>query len=346
MRGYTHGIHFPPLPTPPSPLYTFKDRLTITPIPPYTLSPPRLNPKSPHPPTRSFIRRRVADPRDAEDILQDVFHALVEANRLLMPIDHVTGWLYRVARNRIIDLFRARRPNRSSSRTCCRRRMRAGGEFARTVLFDALEEAIARAAGGAARRLHRPRTGRTQLQGDVRGDGRERQHPVVAEAYAVLRLRERLQHLRRHDEGHEDLHMNIKRFMEVAIHHPAADRGRAVIAAIVVVRLRRDRDAALELAAAAALRLARDHAAAGIRAAGAVPDAVWRVRRRRRWRPSSQTDDPGGARAIARPAVQHDSFGSGRRGDRQLELDTEEPGIGVGGGVDSCGVSAASGVKA
>jgi RNA polymerase sigma factor (sigma-70 family) len=58
---------------------------------------------------RNFIRRRVADPRDAEDILQDVFYKLVEANRLLMPIDHVTGWLFRVARNRITDLFRKRR---------------------------------------------------------------------------------------------------------------------------------------------------------------------------------------------------------------------------------------------
>src|SRR5216117_1788519 len=55
---------------------------------------------------RNFIRRRVPDPRDAEDILQDVFSRLVEANRLLMPIDHVTGWLFRVARNRITDFFR------------------------------------------------------------------------------------------------------------------------------------------------------------------------------------------------------------------------------------------------
>lgn len=55
---------------------------------------------------RNFIRRRVADPADAEDILQEVFYKLVEANRLLMPIDHVTGWLFRVARNRITDLFR------------------------------------------------------------------------------------------------------------------------------------------------------------------------------------------------------------------------------------------------
>ncbi len=59
---------------------------------------------------RNFIRRRVPDPRDAEDVLQDVFYALVEANRLLMPIEHVTGWLFRVARNRITDLFRKKRP--------------------------------------------------------------------------------------------------------------------------------------------------------------------------------------------------------------------------------------------
>src|SRR5579862_8686176 len=58
----------------------------------------------------NFIRGRVPDPRDAEDILQDVFYELVEANRLLMPIEHVTGWLFRVARNRITDLFRKKRP--------------------------------------------------------------------------------------------------------------------------------------------------------------------------------------------------------------------------------------------
>jgi RNA polymerase sigma factor (sigma-70 family) len=59
---------------------------------------------------RGFIRRHVPDPLDAEDILQDVFYELVEANRLLMPIDHVTAWLFRVARNRITDLFRKKRP--------------------------------------------------------------------------------------------------------------------------------------------------------------------------------------------------------------------------------------------
>jgi RNA polymerase sigma factor (sigma-70 family) len=59
---------------------------------------------------RNFIRRRVPNPSDAEDIVQEVFCELVEANRLLMPIEHVTGWLFRVARNRIIDLLRKKRP--------------------------------------------------------------------------------------------------------------------------------------------------------------------------------------------------------------------------------------------
>src|SRR6184192_3499251 len=59
---------------------------------------------------RNFIRRRVLDPLDAEDILQEVFYELVEANRLLMPIEHVTGWLFRVARNRITELFRKEKP--------------------------------------------------------------------------------------------------------------------------------------------------------------------------------------------------------------------------------------------
>ncbi|MBZ5506762.1 MAG: sigma-70 family RNA polymerase sigma factor [Acidobacteriia bacterium] len=59
---------------------------------------------------RNFIRQRVPDPSDVEDIVQDVFYKLVEANRLLMPIEHITGWLFRVARNRITDLFRKKRP--------------------------------------------------------------------------------------------------------------------------------------------------------------------------------------------------------------------------------------------
>jgi RNA polymerase sigma factor (sigma-70 family) len=55
---------------------------------------------------RNFIRRRVADRDDAEDVLQDVFYELVEAYRLMKPVEQVTAWLFRVARNRITDLFR------------------------------------------------------------------------------------------------------------------------------------------------------------------------------------------------------------------------------------------------
>jgi len=64
---------------------------------------------------RNFIRGRVPDPSDVEDILQEVFYELVRANRLLMPIDHVTGWLFRVARNRITDLFRKKKPESFSN---------------------------------------------------------------------------------------------------------------------------------------------------------------------------------------------------------------------------------------
>jgi RNA polymerase sigma factor (sigma-70 family) len=58
---------------------------------------------------RNFIRKGVADEADAEDILQDVFYEFVEAYRLMKPIEQAGAWLFRVARNRIIDLFRKRR---------------------------------------------------------------------------------------------------------------------------------------------------------------------------------------------------------------------------------------------
>jgi len=104
---------------------------------------------------RRFIRRRVGDPRDAEDVLQDVFSALVEANRLLVPIDHVTGWLFRVARNRITDLFRRKKPDSLGDAAVVEDDERlpledllpspdAGPEalYARNLLLDELGEAI------------------------------------------------------------------------------------------------------------------------------------------------------------------------------------------------------------
>jgi RNA polymerase sigma factor (sigma-70 family) len=105
---------------------------------------------------RSFIRRRVPDPRDVEDILQDVFYELVEANRLLVPLDHVTGWLFRVARNRIVDLFRKKKPENFSDAAMVDdegERLRvedmlpssdAGPEamYVRSMLLDELEDAL------------------------------------------------------------------------------------------------------------------------------------------------------------------------------------------------------------
>lgn len=94
---------------------------------------------------RNFIRRRVADPRDVEDIVQEVFSELVEANALLMPIDHITGWLFRVARNRIIDLFRRKKPERfDDGKDVLLPSLDAGPEdaYARRVLLDELEDAI------------------------------------------------------------------------------------------------------------------------------------------------------------------------------------------------------------
>lgn len=105
---------------------------------------------------RRFIRRRVPDPRDVDDILQDVFYELVEANRLLMPIDHVTGWLFRVARNRITDLFRKKTPvSFSEAAVADEGGERLGvedllpspdagpeGLYARAVLLDELERAL------------------------------------------------------------------------------------------------------------------------------------------------------------------------------------------------------------
>jgi RNA polymerase sigma factor (sigma-70 family) len=64
---------------------------------------------------RNFIRRRVADEGEVEDVLQEVFYELVEAYRMMKPVEEVSAWMYRVARNRIVDLFRKRRPTVSTS---------------------------------------------------------------------------------------------------------------------------------------------------------------------------------------------------------------------------------------
>ena len=77
---------------------------------------------------RNFIRKRVPNEADVEELLQEVFYELVEANRLLMPIDYVTGWLFSVARNRITDLFRKKRPENFTDAAVDGRRRRAAAD--------------------------------------------------------------------------------------------------------------------------------------------------------------------------------------------------------------------------
>lgn len=102
---------------------------------------------------RSFIRKRVSDSGEAEDILQDVFFELIEAYRLMKPIEQVTAWLFRVARNRIIDLFRKKKPGSlneplsDEDGDTLEDLLPSPDEgpeaaYARTILFDALEEAL------------------------------------------------------------------------------------------------------------------------------------------------------------------------------------------------------------
>lgn len=98
---------------------------------------------------RNFIRSRVPDPGDAEDILQDVFYELVNASRLMQPLEQVTAWLYRVATNRIIDLFRKKKPLTLSSEEWLNLddllpSPEAGPEaaYARSVLLDEIDAAL------------------------------------------------------------------------------------------------------------------------------------------------------------------------------------------------------------
>ncbi len=161
---------------------------------------------------RSFIRRHVANEADVEDLLQEVFFELVRAHRLLLPIDFVTGWLYRVARNRITDLFRKKRPQAFTEAAMETEEgellqledllpARDGGpeaEYMRNVLLDELRRAIAEL----------PRDQREifvahELEGRsfkelAMESGVNVNTLLSRKRYAVLHLRERLQGI--HDE--------------------------------------------------------------------------------------------------------------------------------------------------
>jgi RNA polymerase sigma factor (sigma-70 family) len=157
----------------------------------------------------NFIRRRVPDPGDAEDILQDVFYRLVEANRLLMPIEHITGWLFRVARNRITDLFRKKEPESFSEIAMADENGEglqfedllpspdAGPEavYARNLLLEELKHAL-----GELPREQREVFMAHEFEGrsfkELSEDAGVSVNTLLSrKRYAVLHLRERLQHV-------------------------------------------------------------------------------------------------------------------------------------------------------
>ena len=161
---------------------------------------------------RNFIARRVANEGDADDILQDVFYEVVEAYRGTHPVDLASAWLFRVARNRIIDLFRKKKPDSlneevGSSETDSERNSvtledllpspDAGPDaiYARAVLLEHLEEAIDEL----------PEEHRTVfLANEVEGTSFKQMSEetgvsintlLARKRYAVLRLREKLEEI-------------------------------------------------------------------------------------------------------------------------------------------------------
>jgi len=158
---------------------------------------------------RNFIRLRVADPSDVEDILQDVFYKLVEANRLLMPIDHITGWLFRVARNRIIDLFRMTKTERFGDRLSINEQddeLRfedllpspdAGpdAQYTRKVLLDELELAIDELPKEQREVFVAHELEGRSFEQIAKETGVSLNTLLSRKRYAVLRLRRRLHHI-------------------------------------------------------------------------------------------------------------------------------------------------------
>jgi len=161
---------------------------------------------------RNFIRKRVPNESDVEDLLQEVFYELVAANRLLMPIDYVTGWLFRVARNRITDLFRKKRPENFADAAMENEEGELlrieellpspdGGpeaEYFRSVLLDELELAV-----GELPAEQREVFIAHEIEGrsfkEMAAESGVNVNTLLArKRYAVLRLRQRLQSI--HDE--------------------------------------------------------------------------------------------------------------------------------------------------
>jgi len=161
---------------------------------------------------RSFIRRRVSNEADVEDLLQEVFYELVEANRLLMPIEYVTGWLYRVARNRITDLFRKKKPENFADATIENEDGEllgiedllpspdAGPEAAylRRVLLDELQQALSELPAEQREVFIAHEIEGRSFKEMSEASGVNVNTLLARKRYAVLHLRERLQTI--HDE--------------------------------------------------------------------------------------------------------------------------------------------------
>ena len=161
---------------------------------------------------RSFIRRRVPNEADVEDLLQEVFYELVEAHRLLVPIDYVTGWLFRIARNRITDLFRKKRPENFTDRAVRDKEGEllriedllpspdAGPEalYVRNLLLDELKLALGELPGEQRDVFVAPELEGRSFKELSAESGVSVNTLLSRKRYAVLHLRERLQNI--HDE--------------------------------------------------------------------------------------------------------------------------------------------------
>jgi RNA polymerase sigma factor (sigma-70 family) len=157
---------------------------------------------------RSFIRRQVADVSDAEDILQDVFYELTEASRLMKPAEQVTAWLYRVARNRIVDLFRRKKavslqePEGDGEDARVLEDLLpspdAGPDaiYARNVLFDAIDEALDELPENQREVFIAHEIEGRSFKELAEGTGVSVNTLLSRKRYAVLHLRERLKELR------------------------------------------------------------------------------------------------------------------------------------------------------
>ncbi len=153
---------------------------------------------------RSFIRKRVLDSGDAEDVLQDVFYELIQTYRLLKPVEQVTAWLYRVARNRITDLFRSQRPESlndpvsddSGSETLLDLLPSedAGPDaiYARNLIFEALDEALAELPEEQREVFIAHEFGGKSFQEIAKKTGTRVNTLLSRKRYAVLHLRRRL----------------------------------------------------------------------------------------------------------------------------------------------------------